>query len=156
MRALLVVSLLTLFAAGQGRRTDLAVVVSPGCTLRDVSTVATSSNQGALTQITGVTRFLYLLRTGKDTGGAEIRLQFSPAPQDPSALLSFTTSLGGAGNSLSGNNIQVASPLVAATFGSNAHTTGTGESGAIEWTWQGPASALPTNAPAPALTIFCR
>jgi len=151
MRALLVVSLLTLSAAGQVRRTNLTVAVSPACTLTDVSTSVTASNQGATSQITGVTRFRYLLRTGKDTGAAEIRLQFA----DPSALVSFTTNLGGAGTSLSVKNIEASYPLVAATFGSNAHTTRSGENGAIEWTWRGPASLLPSIPPTPTLTISC-
>lgn len=156
MRALLLVSLITLSAAGQARRTHLAAVVTPACTLTEVSTAVTASNQGSLSQITGVTRFRYLLRTGKDAGAAEIRFQFSPLPPDRSALLSFATNLGGVGTSLSGTNMQVASPLLAATFGTNAHTTKTGESGLIEWTWRGLASAILQNPPTPSLTISCR
>lgn len=155
MRALLAVSLLSLSSAGQVRSSDLAVAVSPACAITDVSTTIASSREGSLSQIAGVTRFRYLLRTGKRNGGAEIRFHFSPASPGSSTRLRFFTNLGGTGTPLSGNNIAVSSPILAATFGSNAHTSGSGESGAIEWTWQGSASALQAGALAPALTIVC-
>jgi len=155
MRALLAVSILAVCAFGQLRRTDLTLAVTAECALTNVASTSTSSSEGAQSVVTGITRFTYLLRTSKPEGAAEIRFQFLPAPAAPGAVLTYTTTLTGPGNHLSGNNLQPSSPAVAAIFGSNAHTTSMGESGTIEWTWRGPSPALPSAPGAPTLSISC-
>lgn len=150
MRALLAITFLAVSALGQTRSTKLRFVVSPACALTNIVTTTASTTEGAQSVITGTTRFTYLLRTGNLDGAAEIRLEFAPVPD---ATLSYTTTLMKSGNSLSTNALTISKPAVVATFGSNAHTTRTGESGAIEWSLRAPLASAPTH---PTLSITCR
>ncbi|HVX65802.1 MAG TPA: hypothetical protein VHA11_04325 [Bryobacteraceae bacterium] len=128
--------------------TSISVTVGPEAAIRIDSATSTLTTSGVVfgSDFTGSTAFTYKIRTRQGDGSGNVQLQvmsdFSPAggpsvatPPDPEDTLGYTCNVSEPASGCSGR--QTASTTVAtpvATFGANARSTRTGNSGSVNWT----------------------
>ena len=132
------------FAATDTRSTTLIVNVGPACAAAIVSspyTVDPVKNTAS-----GQILFRYAIRTSRAGGSGTINLR----PLDPGRTITFSTRLAGIGAASGEQTVSSGETAVAGTFGADAHTSSTNESGTISWTGTG------NSAPQFGLTIACQ
>jgi len=143
--AVIMIVMTVMFASGQSSQsTRLQVNVGAECVVLP-----------QLEQNTGTPgiSFTYKIRTGTGSGKGEILMQVPNL--DPQSVVSYRTQIQAPGVAYSGSlsGADVASKgVVIAAFGADAHSSGAGNSGSVEYSIT-PGSA---NTASPALSIKCQ
>lgn len=123
--------------------TTLSVTVGAAAQITvSTSTTSLTSSGTVFQPYTGTTTFSYKVRTSK-TGGAgaitvQITSEFSPtAGPDADDDLNFTCGGSGAGTKCSGSqDASTSTAKNAITFGADAHSTNSGDTGTLSWSLQ--------------------
>jgi hypothetical protein len=137
----------SMFAAfGSTGTTDVTLTVAAEAAIQVDTATTALTNAGTFTDYTGTTNLTYKIRTGKTTGTGAITLQvtsdFSPAggpsvttPPTAGDALGYTCTVSSPGTACSGSQTSATtSSTSVATFGANARSAKTGNSGSIDWT----------------------
>lgn len=134
--------------------TTLALTVAPECSIGIVSLSPGGTNSQTVT-------FNYKLRTSGAGGQGQITLRFtaaSPTTDPNGSTVDFQTSLDGPGTASSGNAPAASalnSGIVIARFGPEAHSSRSGATGTVQFTFNTP-PGLPLELLGPSFAISCQ
>ncbi len=157
MRLPAIALLFAALSSGQSRsgQGGLAVHIKAACELRNVRTALTENvTEDGWTRASGITTFLYLIRTDRLTGSGDIRLAFPALP--PEAELSWTAQAGAAGRAVPSGPASRTTVAEVICFGAGSRSANSGETGVAVWKARWPSLEAGSEPVAVSPIITCR